>query len=146
MLNPNPSPFHPDGGSGAAGHRSQPAALDAAAPPFAPRSAAGSYGSGEILRAFGTPPSGPTLLGTDNLANQKVAMGIGAPTRSKHFLRRYYVLKQRISAGEVVLKHVDDPSMPADFLTKWIHTAKLEQSLRYATNSRNSLGSLDGPT
>ena len=31
MLNPNPSPFHPDGGSGAAGHRSQPPALDAAA-------------------------------------------------------------------------------------------------------------------
>ena len=90
----------------------------------------------EILRAFGTPPSGPTLLTTDNLANQKVGSGVSCPTRSKHFLRRYAALKQRIAAGDVVLKHVTDPEMPADFLTKWIPSAKLEASIRYVTNSR----------
>ena len=57
----------------------------------------------------------------------------------KHFLRRYAALRQRIAAGDVVLKHVTDPEMPADFLTKWIPSAKLEASLRYATNSRHAV-------
>ena len=90
----------------------------------------------EILRAFGTPPAGPTS--TDNLANHKVGSGIGAPTRSRHFLRRYHALKQRIRDGECVLTHVPDPQMPADFLTKWIPSAKLEASLRFACNSHRT--------
>jgi len=89
----------------------------------------------EIERAFGKPPAGPTLLGTDNMANLRVGSGVGAPTRSKHFLRRYHTLKQRVAAGEVVMRHVSDTQMPADFLTKWIPRAKLELSLRYATGS-----------
>jgi len=88
-----------------------------------------------IERAFGKPPAGPTLLGTDNMANLRVGSGVGAPTSSKHFLRRYHTLKQRVAAGEVVLRHVSDTQMPADFLTKWIPRAKLELSLRYATGS-----------
>jgi len=74
-------------------------------------------------------------ISTDNLANHKVGSGIGGPTRSKHFLRRYHSLKQRIRDGDAVLVHVPDPQMPADFLTKWIPSAKLEASLRYACNS-----------
>ena len=89
----------------------------------------------EILRAFGTPAESPTPISTDNLANHKVGSGIGGPTRSKHFLRRYHSLKQRIRDGDAVLVHVPDPQMPADFLTKWIPSAKLEASLRYACNS-----------
>ena len=34
------------------------------------------------LRAFGTPPCGPTMIYTDNLANHKVGSGVGGPTRS----------------------------------------------------------------
>ena len=49
--------------------------------------------------------------------------------------RRYHSLKQRIRDGDAVLVHVPDPQMPADFLTKWIPSAKLEASLRYACNS-----------
>ena len=92
----------------------------------------------EILRAFGIPPCGPTMISTDNLANHKVGSGVGGPTRSKHFLRRYHSLKQRIRSGEVTLVHVPDPQMPADFLTKWIPRTKLEQSLRYACNSHGT--------
>ena len=41
------------------------------------------------------------------------------------------------SQGGIELKHVPDPSMPADFLTKWMpDRAKLEDSIRYATNRR----------
>ena len=101
----------------------------------ASRSTTPARSSWEILRAFGTPTTGPTLLSTDNLANHKVGSGIGAPTRSRHFLRRYHSLKRRISGGECTLVHVPDPQMPADFLTKWIPNAKLEASIRYACNS-----------
>ena len=45
----------------------------------------------EILRALGVPPLGPTRIGTDNKANYTIGNGVGCPTRSKHFLRRYYV-------------------------------------------------------
>ena len=88
----------------------------------------------EILRALGVPVNGPTLITTDNLSNYKVGSGVGCPTRSKHFLRRYFALKQRIRAGDVSLQHVPDENMPADFLTKWIPKPKLEKSIRYATN------------
>ena len=89
----------------------------------------------EVLRAFGVAPVGPTLITTDNLANQKVAAGVGCPTRSRHFLRRYFALKQRISSGEVMLKFTPDAQQPADFLTKWIPQRKFIDSLRYATNN-----------
>ena len=58
-----------------------------------------------------------------------------APSRSKHFLRRYAVLKQRIASGEVVLKHVPDESMPADVLCVWKTRPKVEQGLRYMTGA-----------
>ena len=95
----------------------------------------------EILRAFGTPAETPTPISTDNLANHKVGSGIGGPTRSKHFLRRYHSLKQRIRDGDCILVHVPDPQMPADFLTKWIPSSKLESSLHYACNSHGSSAS-----
>ncbi len=98
----------------------------------------------EILRAFGTPAESPTPISTDNLANHKVGSGIGGPTRSKHFLRRYHSLKQRIRDGDAVLVHVPDPQMPADFLTKWIPSAKLEASLRYACNSHTTSSAAAG--
>ena len=93
----------------------------------------------EILRAMGVPPLGPTRIGTDNKANYTVGTGVGCPTRSKHFLRRYHVLRQRIASEEVRLEHVPDEQMPADFLTKWIPKPKLERSLRYATGSHGLL-------
>ena len=94
----------------------------------------------EIFRAFGVLDDTPTLLTTDNLSNQKVGSGVGSPTRSKHFLRRYFALQQRIAGGELALKYTPDPSMPADFLTKWIPRPKLLRSLAYATNSRHAVG------
>ena len=89
----------------------------------------------EILRAFGIPAVGPTLIGTDNLANRAVGSGSSKPSRSKHFLRRYHALIERVKAGDVSLKHVPDAHMPADFLTKWVPQSKIDQSVRYATGS-----------
>ena len=82
----------------------------------------------EILRAFGTPPLGPTLLTTDNLSNQGVASGASCPSRSKHFLRRYHALQQRIRAGKCTIRHINDAQMPADALTKWVSADKLKRT------------------
>ena len=89
----------------------------------------------EVLRAFGVPLTEPTLLGTDNLSNLKIATGVGCPTRSRHFLRRYAVLRQRLAEGEVVMAHVRDEHMSADFLTKWSTGSKAKRSIRYVTNT-----------
>ena len=78
----------------------------------------------------------PTLLGTDNLANFKVATGVGCPTRSRHFLRRYFVLKRRIASGDVTMLHVPDAQMPADCLTKWLGADKVRASVEYMTGKR----------
>jgi len=92
----------------------------------------------EVLRGLGVPAGSATLLTTDNLANQKVGSGLGCPTRSRHFLRRYHALKQRIASGDVTLRYVPDASMPADFLTKWLDSPKLNKPIAFATNSRAS--------
>ena len=58
-----------------------------------------------------------------------------APSRARHFMRRYHTLLQRVAAGEVALRHVPDAQMCADFLTKWLPKAKVEASVRYVTNA-----------
>ena len=90
----------------------------------------------EVLRAIGEPTDEPTLIHTDNDANMKVANDAASAARSKHFLRRYWALQQRMARGEVRVVKVGDPEMSADFLTKWLPSKKLTQSLHYATNSR----------
>ena len=90
----------------------------------------------EVLRALGDVCTEPTLIGTDNLANHSTAMGLGCPSRSKHFLRRYFVLKQRIKAEECTLVHVPGDDMPADALTKWVTKDKYNRSMTYLTNDR----------
>ena len=90
----------------------------------------------EILRAFGIAAESPTIIYTDNLANKNVGSGLGCPSRSKHFLRRYHTLRERIREGEAELRYVPDEHMPADFLTKWIPSRKVESSIDFATNRR----------
>lgn len=90
----------------------------------------------EILRALGVPCQHPTVVMTDNKANLQVARDLSSASRSRHFLRRYWALQQRMHRGEVRLVKIDDPNMPADFLTKWLQSAKLARSVRYATNAR----------
>lgn len=46
-----------------------------------------------------------------------------------------HVLLQRVTAGEVALRHVGTEHMAADFLTKWLPKRKLDACVRYATNA-----------
>jgi len=86
----------------------------------------------EVGRAIGALCDGPTLIGTDNFANLSIGSGKGTPSRSKHFLRCYHVLVQRVAAGDVVLQHVGDTQMAADFLTR---SQPPSSSSAYATSS-----------
>ena len=90
----------------------------------------------EIERALGAPPTQATLIGTDNKANFLVARDAGSAARSKHFLRTYFSLRERMTRREVDLKHVNDVNNPADFLTKWLGKSKLEESIDYASNRK----------
>lgn len=94
----------------------------------------------EVQRALGIAPRGPTFVGTDNKANMLVARNQGSAARSKHFLRQYTTLRQRQAEQEIVIGHVPDENMPADFLTKWTSKEKLQRSLIFATNRRASCG------
>jgi hypothetical protein len=90
----------------------------------------------DVLIALGAAPDKPAFVGTDNLANALVGSTWGSATRSRHFLRRYYLCVQRIKAGRAVIGHVPDTENPADFMTKWVNKAKIEASLSYLTNMK----------
>jgi hypothetical protein len=99
----------------------------------------------DICRGLGDPQDGPSFLGTDNLANALIAADQGNATRSRHFLRRYYILHQRVKAGEIIAGHVLDVENPADFLTKWTTKEKVNESVQYLTNSRAIKGGAAKP-
>ena len=89
-----------------------------------------------ILCALGVPCAGPTTLLTDNKANMLVANDAGSSVRSRHFLRMYRLLQQRIESADIAVKFVSDAENPADVLTKWVDINKFERSLAYMSGER----------
>ena len=90
----------------------------------------------DVLTAMGDAPEGPTFVGSDNLANVLVGSTWGTARTSRHFIRTYFTIIQRVTAGEIEIGHVKDAENPSDFLTKWTGQAKLSQSLEFLTNQR----------
>ena len=76
----------------------------------------------------------PTFVGTDSFSNALVASSWGTSTRSRHFVRLYYTVLQRVKEGEVAIGHIPDKEMPVDCLTKFVGKAKLKSSFDYMTN------------
>ena len=93
----------------------------------------------EMERGVGLGSEVPTVLTTDSSSNWQVATRHASSSRSRHALRRWRVLTQRILDGDCKLVHVDGASMPADFLTKRVEQKKVDQSVAYATNARNAV-------
>jgi hypothetical protein len=92
----------------------------------------------EAARGMGIERSGPTFVGTDNKANAMVGSGHALPSRLRHCLRRYRTFTERVERREVMLGFVPDPENPSDFLTKWSTGEKVERSLAFCMNTRNS--------
>ena len=86
-----------------------------------------------IERAYGVLEPTATLLGTDSSSNLQIAERQAPNARAKHALRRWHWLRQQIDQGRLSMVKVADANMPADFLTKWLTTKKLELSLERAT-------------
>jgi hypothetical protein len=72
----------------------------------------------EILRAFGHPPTGPIMIGTDNSANLTLGLGTATPGKAKHAMRRWAHIRAHVRQGNITLAKVDTASkMPVDFWT-----------------------------
>ena len=65
----------------------------------------------------------------------EVARDAGSAKTSKHFLRMYCSNRQRVQRGDIVISHVADVENPSDFLTKWLQSKKLDESVRRATGA-----------
>ena len=89
----------------------------------------------EVFRGLGIVMDQPTVVGTDNRANQLLSSGEGAPTRMKHCIRRFKVFVQRVASGECTLIHVPDTQNPADYLTKFVDEKKYRASDEWATGA-----------
>ena len=58
--------------------------------------------------------------------------------RSRHYLRAYHILQQRIQSDDIALKFVPDCENASDVLTKWVDRGKFERCVAYLTGERAS--------
>jgi hypothetical protein len=93
----------------------------------------------EILRAFGHPPTGPIMIGTDNSANLTLGLGTATPGKAKHAVRRWAHIRAHVRQGNITLAKVDTASMPVDFMTKWKGKKQTDTAVAYLTNSKNMI-------
>ena len=93
----------------------------------------------EMERGVGAVSELPAVITTDSSSNWQVATRHASATRSRHALRRWRVLSQRILEGECKLVHIDGASMPADFMTKKVEQKKVDSSVAYASNAHNAV-------
>ena len=91
-----------------------------------------------ILTVLGVPPTGPTLLVTDSKAGMLVINNSGSSARSRHYLRMYRILQQRIGNDHIRVKHVPDCENPADVMTKWVDKSKFERCIAYLSGERRA--------
>ena len=95
----------------------------------------------EMERGVGVVEDLPAVLTTDSSSNWQVATRHASATRSRHALRRWRTLTQRIVEGECKLVHISGDNMPADFMTKKTDQKKVDASVQFATNARNAVPS-----
>ena len=62
----------------------------------------------QIQVALGVALMGPTFVGTDNKAHMLVANSAGSSVRSRHFLKKYTIMQERIKRIEIECGHVKD--------------------------------------
>ena len=93
----------------------------------------------EALIVFGRPPTGPSIIGTDNSANLAITLGTATPARAKPDLIKWASLKDRIRRQVATMTKVDTAVMPVDFMTKWLKSSKMEEQLAYLINSRHAV-------
>ena len=71
-----------------------------------------------LLQGMGVPVPGPITLYQDNKSTIIMAVQGGTFQRTKHLIGRQSYIKERIEAGDIVLKFKSTKEMEADLLTK----------------------------
>jgi len=80
-----------------------------------------------LLQGMGVPVSGPITLYQDNKSTIIMAVQGGTFQRTKHLIGRQSYIKERIEAGDIVLKFKSTKEMEADLLTKPLPRAVLNK-------------------
>ena len=93
----------------------------------------------EMERGVGVAAGVPPVLTTDSSSNWQVATRHASASRSRHALRRWRTLTQRIAEGDCKLIHIDGAVMPADFLTKRVEQKKVDRSVAFVSNALNEV-------
>ena len=93
----------------------------------------------EFERGLGIATDVPAVITTDSTSNWQVATRRASANKSRHALRRWRVLRERLEARECKLVHLPGVSMPADFLTKRTDAKRVNAGVAYATNAENAL-------
>ena len=91
----------------------------------------------EALRAMGEVSETAPLLGTDAASNMSVINQQGVASHSRHMLRRWQILAQRVRRGDLRMTHVGDAEMAVDVMTKWKPIKKVDQAIAWLTNAGN---------
>ena len=93
----------------------------------------------EMERGVGLARELPGVITTDSTSNWQVATRHGTPNKSRHALRRWRVLTERLQAREAKLVCLPGVSMPADFMTKNSPGKVINASVHYITNAANAV-------
>ena len=74
----------------------------------------------EFLKAQGI-NCGPAILYQDNLSTMAlVEKGRSTSDRTRHINVRYFFIKDKVTLGEIIVKHMRTDILPADILTKGV--------------------------
>ena len=85
----------------------------------------------DCTAAYGYPQPGPTMIASDSEPSLRIANGQATAARTKHALRRYAIIQQRVFGRHVRLGYLEDAYNWVDFMTKWMDLKKVEMSVAY---------------
>ena len=88
-------------------------------------------------RALGDVDPNPTLILTDNKANMLIANHEASAARMKFTLAQQTILTRACRDKEILVAHAKDAEMPIDFCTKWVSAIKINDSVRFCSNTTN---------
>ena len=95
----------------------------------------------EMERGLGLARDAAAVVTTDSSANWQVATRHASANKVRHALRRWRVLSERLESRECKLVTLPGVNTPADFMTRKTGRKKVNASVDFATNARNTVPS-----
>ena len=89
-----------------------------------------------FLQEIGIEQTGPTVIHADNQGAIALSENPCKHERTKHFDIRHHFIREKVQAGEVLLRYCPTNEMVADLLTKALPRIKFEKFRREAGISK----------